>query len=129
MCWSFSTTNRTGTRRWTAVRLPTPDSVASCGGSTGSYFCAQKYALIKLLQKTDATGAYFVADNIGFGVMMYGSGSNKGGYIRFGVRRMNAANRAALIKVLKDMPVSDKGSSNAGLRLHDVGDVQVFRRR
>jgi len=88
------------------------DSVASCAGNTGSYFCAQKYALIKLLQKTDSTGAYFVADNIGFGVMMYGDSSNKGGYIRFGVRRMNSTNRAALIKVLKDMPVDDKGSSN-----------------
>ena len=29
------------------------DSVAGCGGSTGSYFCAQKYALIKLLTKTN----------------------------------------------------------------------------
>src|SRR5215831_18813511 len=47
------------------------DSVAGCGGNTGSYFCAQKYALIKLLQKTDATGTYFVGDNVGVGVMMY----------------------------------------------------------
>jgi type IV pilus assembly protein PilY1 len=87
------------------------DSVAGCGGNTGSYFCAQKYALIQLLQKTDATGAYFVGDNVGIGVMMYGSGSNKGGYIRFGIRRLTAQNRAALIKLLKAMPVSDKGSS------------------
>ena len=31
------------------------DSVAGCGGNTGSYYCAQKYALIKLLQQKDPT--------------------------------------------------------------------------
>ena len=89
------------------------DSYANCGGKPGSYFCAQKYALMKLLEKTDPiTGAYFVGPNVGIGLMMYGNGNNKGGYIRFGVRKMNAGNRAALIKLLKDMPVDDKGSSN-----------------
>lgn len=89
------------------------DSYANCGGKPGSYFCAQKYALMKLLEKTDPiTNAYFVGPNVGIGLMMYGNGNNKGGYIRFGVRKMNAGNRAALIKLLKDMPVDDKGSSN-----------------
>ena len=87
------------------------DSVANCGGSTGTYFCAQKYALVKLLQQTDASGAYVVADNVGVGLMMYGSSPNAGGYIRFGVRRMNAVNRAALIKLLKSIPIADSGSS------------------
>jgi type IV pilus assembly protein PilY1 len=87
------------------------DTLANCGGMPGSYFCAQKYALITLLQKTDATGNYVVGENVGIGLMMYGNGANKGGYIRFGVRRMTPTNRAALIKLLKNMPVDDKGSS------------------
>ena len=87
------------------------DTVAGCGGNTSSYYCAQKYALIKLLQSTDSTGAYIVGNNVGIGLMMYGGGTNKGGYIRFGIRKMSATNRPALISLLKNMPVSDKGSS------------------
>ncbi len=101
---------------WAATMDSNPpadaDTVANCGGVTGSYYCAQKYALIKLLERTDAKGNYFVTDNVGIGLMMYGSGTNKGGYIRFGIRKMTAINRAALIKLLKDMPIDDKGSSN-----------------
>jgi hypothetical protein len=104
------------------------DSVANCGGNAGTYFCAQKYALIKLLQQTDASGAYVVADNVGVGLMMYGSSPNAGGYIRFGVRRMNAINRAALIKLLKSIPIADSGSSQ-----QDYGNMMwegfVFRWR
>src|SRR5262245_50818228 len=71
------------------------DSVAGCGGMPGSYFCAQKYALITLLQKTDSvTGEYAVGESVGIGLMMYGSGDNKGSYVRFGVRRMTPTNRA-----------------------------------
>jgi type IV pilus assembly protein PilY1 len=87
------------------------DTVANCFGKTSTYYCAQKYALIKLLTQTNATG-YVVGEKVGIGLMMYGSGTNKGGYIRFGVRKMTEANRKALIKVLYDMPVDDKGSSN-----------------
>src|SRR5215211_631017 len=43
------------------------DTLANCGGAPGSYFCAQKYALITLLQKTDSSGAYIVGDNVGIG--------------------------------------------------------------
>ncbi|HET9833773.1 MAG TPA: hypothetical protein VFP91_18755, partial [Vicinamibacterales bacterium] len=100
---------------WSATMDSNPpadaDSVAGCGGNPGSYYCAQKYALIKLLQKTDSTGAYVVGSSVGIGLMMYGSGDNKGGYIRFGIRKMNDTNRAALIALLKNMPVDDKGSS------------------
>jgi hypothetical protein len=101
---------------WSATMDSSPpadaDSVASCGGVTGSYYCAQKYALIKLLQQKDATGAYFLADSVGVGILMYGSGSNKGGYIRFAVRKMTPGNRAALIKILKGLDITrDKGSS------------------
>ena len=63
------------------------------------------------MQRTNANGSYFVPDNVGIGIMMYGSGNNNGGYVRFGVRKMTAANRAALIELLKNMPVGDKGSS------------------
>ena len=101
---------------WAATMDSSPpadaDTVANCGGNTGSYFCAQKYALIKLLNKKKPDLTYFVGDGVGIGLMMYGSGANKGGYIRFGIRKMDATNRAALIKVLFDMPVADKGSSN-----------------
>src|SRR6188508_2396726 len=49
---------------WSATMDGSPpsdtDAVASCGGVTGSYYCAQKYALIKLLQQRDANGAYFL---------------------------------------------------------------------
>ena len=101
---------------WSATMDSNPpadaDTVANCGGMPGSYFCAQKYALITLLQKTDSvTGDYVVGENVGIGLMMYGSGDNKGSYVRFGIRRMTPTNRAALIKLLKDMPVDDKGSS------------------
>jgi hypothetical protein len=65
---------------WAATMDTSPpadaDSVAGCGGNTGSYYCAQKYALIKLLQKTDSTGAYGHRHG-GIGIMMYGSGSNR----------------------------------------------------
>ena len=45
---------------------PPAGAIALCGAKdAGSYFCAQKYALITLLQKTDATGAYFVAGRVG----------------------------------------------------------------
>jgi len=85
-------------------------TVANCNDS--SYYCAQKYALISLLQKTKADGSYFLADTIGVGIMMYGSGNNKGSYVRFGIRKMTAANRAALIQVLRNLDVLiDKGSS------------------
>lgn len=101
---------------WSATMDSNPpadaNSVGNCSGSPGSYYCAQKYALIKLLQQKDAYGAYFVAENVGIGIMMYGSGGNKGGYIRFGVRKMTDANRAALIKLLKGLDITnDKGSS------------------
>jgi len=43
------------------------NTVAGCSDS--SYYCAQKYALISLLQKTGPNG-YFVKDNVGFGIMM-----------------------------------------------------------
>jgi type IV pilus assembly protein PilY1 len=101
---------------WSATMDSNPpvdaDSYANCGGFPGSYYCAQKYALMKLLEKKSANGNYVVAPNVGIGLMMYGNGNNKGGYIRFGVRKMNDTNRAALIKLLKNMPVDDKGSSN-----------------
>ena len=85
--------------------------------ATGSYYCAQKYALIKLLQQKDATtGNYFVADSVGIGIMMYGSGSNKGGYIRFGMRKMTDVNRAALIKLLKGLDIGQRqGQQHPGL--------------
>src|SRR5262245_32833046 len=69
---------------WDATMDSSPpsdlNSVAGCTG--GSYYCAQKYALITLLQKKDSSGAYIVGDNVGIGLMMYGSGTNKGGYMR-----------------------------------------------
>ena len=70
------------------------------GGSSGG----DSNVLIVLDNESnwDSTGAYFVGTNVGIGLMMYGSGSNKGGYIQFGVRRMTPTNRAALIQVLKD---------------------------
>jgi type IV pilus assembly protein PilY1 len=87
------------------------NTVAACSDS--SYYCAQKYALISLLQKVDpVSGNHFIADGVGIGIMMYGSGANKGSYIRFGIRKMNATNRAALITLLKALDVlGDKGSS------------------
>lgn len=88
------------------------NTVAGCSDS--SYFCAQKYALIGLLQKVadPLTGRYFIGDNIGVGIMMYGSGNNKGSYVRFAIRKMNSTNRAALIRLLKNLDVlGDKGSS------------------
>lgn len=85
------------------------EAVALCGN--GTYYCAQKYALVNLLQKTDANGDYIVKENVGIGLMMYGSGDNKGSYVRFGIRKMTPTNRAALIKVLIGLTVDDKGSS------------------
>jgi type IV pilus assembly protein PilY1 len=92
--------------------IPTDmDSVAGCSDST--YYCAQKYALIKLLQRVKSDGTHFIGDSVGVGIMMYGSGSNKGSYVRFSVRKMNDNNRAVLIKVLKSVNVvrDDRGSS------------------
>jgi type IV pilus assembly protein PilY1 len=101
---------------WSATMDSSPpsdaDSVASCGGVTGSYYCAQKYALIKLLQQKIRTATTSSRTPVGVGIMMYGSGGNKGGYIRFAVRKMTPANRAALIKILKGLDITaDKGSS------------------
>jgi type IV pilus assembly protein PilY1 len=88
---------------------------ALCGGvnNANTMWCAQRYALITLLQKMDPNKPteYFIKDNVGLGIMMYGSGANKGGYVRFGVRKMTTDNRAALIYILTNMPTSDKGGS------------------
>ena len=46
----------------------------------------------------------FVGDNVGIGSDdVSAAATNKGGYIRFGVRKMTDANRAALIKLLKNL--------------------------
>jgi type IV pilus assembly protein PilY1 len=88
------------------------DAITLCGDANkaNTMWCAQKYALITLLQKTK-NGSYVVGENVGIGIMMYGSGTNKGGYLRFGIRKMTPTNRAALISLLTNMPTSDKGGS------------------
>ncbi len=92
-------------RRWTATPRPMPIPSPTAAANTGSYFCAQKYALIKLLDKTDAvTGTYFVGPQCRHRPDDVRQRANKGGYIRFGVRKMTAINRAALIKLLKTCP-------------------------
>ena len=89
------------------------NAVTGCSAGDSTYYCAQKYALITLLQKVKTDGTHFIGDGVGVGIMMYGSGNNKGGYIRFSVRKMDTTNRAALIKLLKRInSADDAGSSN-----------------
>ena len=95
---------------------PPQGAIDMCGANdAGSYFCAQKYALITLLEKVKGNGSYFIPDNVGIGLMMYGAGDNHGSYVRFAVRKMTgnltSGNRGALIALLRNMPIDDKGSS------------------
>ena len=89
---------------------PPADAQTICGNADAStYFCAQKVALIRLLEKTqtkpDGTTEYFLKPDVGVGLMMFSDVNNKkGGYMRFGVRKMDATNRAALIAVLGKTP-------------------------
>ena len=119
---------------WAATMDSNPpadaDAVANCGGKPGSYYCAQKYALIKLLNKTKPDGiTYFVGDNVGIGLMMYGSGANKGGYIRFGIRKMTRHQPGGPDQGPVRHAGRRQGQQQPGLRLDDVGSVQVFRWR
>lgn len=82
---------------------PPDDAIATCGSNDAkTYYCAQKVALIRLLEAKDANGDYLLKPSVGIGLMLFNdtTNSDKGGYIRFGVRPMNDANRAALIALL-----------------------------
>ena len=120
---------------WSATMDSSPpadaDSVAGCGGATGSYYCAQKYALIKLLQQKDATtGNYFIADSVGVGIMMYGSGSQQGRLHPVRGAEDDRRQPGGADQTPEGPGHQQRqGQQQPGLRLDDVGGVQVLRRR
>ena len=95
---------------WSATinAAPPQDAINICGANDAkTYFCAQKVALIRLLEKVE-DGKYLLGSNVGVGLMLFNPDANKfkGGYVRFGVRKMTDANRAALISLLGKTPAA-----------------------
>jgi len=105
---------------------PSAEETTTCGSKDrGTFFCAQKLALIKLLKMKDPHDAsqYLLKPTLGVGLMLYtekssGSpGSLFGGYMRFGVRKMTGddttGNRGALIKLLENLDSAGDVGANS----------------
>jgi type IV pilus assembly protein PilY1 len=113
---------------------PPQEAIDTCGsGDAGTFFCAQKVALIRLLKARDPDdpSEYLIRPTLGVGLMLYtekstgNPGSIVGGYLRFGVRKMDGeasgpigselltGNRGALVRLLRSLDLRGDVGSNS----------------